>query len=191
MTLWISRTTELLHRFLELYVREGDCVADCTLGNGYDTEFLAARIGRQGYLYGFDIQASAVRNAEERLVRLGFPPERYLLVQDTHERIGRYIKRPVRLFVYNLGYLPQGDRSIVTRTDSTLNSIRTALLLLEKGGLLSLVLYPGHPEGAREALAVKDSLSRLSATSHRVMHCHYMNTEKDAPEIMVVQRMDG
>jgi len=191
MTLWISRTTELLHRFLELFVREGDCVADCTLGKGYDTAFLAARIGLQGYLYGFDIQASAVRNAEERLVRLGFPPERHLLVQDTHERIDRYINRPVRLFVYNLGYLPEGDRSIVTRTDSTVNSIRTALPLLEKGGLISLVLYPGHPEGAREALAVKNFLALLSATSHRVMHWQYLNTKNDAPEIMVVQRVDG
>ena len=55
-----ERPTARAHRELAALVREGDLVVDATAGNGHDTAFLAARVGEQGKVLAFDIQAEAI-----------------------------------------------------------------------------------------------------------------------------------
>lgn len=38
----------------------GDTVIDATAGNGHDTVFLAQLVGRQGRVWAFDVQSSAL-----------------------------------------------------------------------------------------------------------------------------------
>ena len=67
----------------------------------------------------------------------------------------------VAVVMFNLGYLPGGDKSLVTRPDTTLPALRAALDLLAPGGLVSVVAYPGHFGGAEESEAVEAFLRDL------------------------------
>ena len=44
------------HSLLEEILQPGDHVIDATMGNGYDTVFMAEKIGKTGHVYSFDIQ---------------------------------------------------------------------------------------------------------------------------------------
>ena len=62
----IVKTTSLTMHIVSDYIRPGDTVVDCTMGNGYDTLSLAAAAGCgkdstiRGRVYAFDIQQQAV-----------------------------------------------------------------------------------------------------------------------------------
>jgi hypothetical protein len=56
----------------------------------------------------------------------------------------------VRVVVFNLGYLPGGDKAIVTEPEVTLATIRAAQTALHVGGCISCTSYPGHEAGRRE-----------------------------------------
>ena len=45
-------------------IKEDDVLADFTMGNGYDTEYLCGKVPK-GKVYAFDIQAQAVENTKK------------------------------------------------------------------------------------------------------------------------------
>jgi hypothetical protein len=49
--------------------------------------------------------------------------------------------------VFNLGYLPGGDKSIVTNPNSTIDAIEQLLQIMAPEGIIVLVIYHGHEEG--------------------------------------------
>lgn len=53
----------------------------------------------------------------------------------------------LRLVVFNLGYLPGADKSLVTTAEGTLEAIAHAEKALAVGGTVSVTIYPGHEEG--------------------------------------------
>lgn len=139
------------HSFWETLLKPDDVAIDATAGNGHDTLFLS-KLLRQGKLYAFDIQEQAIKQTQLKLEPTGCQIE---LLCCSHATFPPHIlPASVRLIVYNLGYLPGGDKKITTLTSSTLTSLTNALPLIKPGGAISLTLYPGHPEGAYEAQAV-------------------------------------
>jgi hypothetical protein len=52
-----------------------------------------------------------------------------------------------RLVAFNLGYLPGGDKEIITRSETTLLALEAAKRILIPQGLISIVVYVGHPGG--------------------------------------------
>ena len=77
-------------------------------------------------------------------------------------------QHPIRLVVYNLGYLPKGNKKLTTLTDSTLQSLENALALIQPGGVVSITCYPGHEEGAKEEAALLQKVAQLSPSSWNV-----------------------
>ena len=47
---------------LEKVINKGDIVVDATMGNGYDTKYLAEKVGEEGFVYSFDIQETALKS---------------------------------------------------------------------------------------------------------------------------------
>jgi hypothetical protein len=76
------------------------------------------------------------------------------------------VDRP-RLVVANMGFLPaQGSagavgESLVSTAETTVPLFAHVVQQLQRGGVLSALLYPGHPLGATEALAVQNWLESL------------------------------
>ena len=104
----------LAHLMLRQFVHTGDTVVDATCGNGNDTLLLAELVGATGRVWAFDIQATAIGHTARKLVDAGWA-ERAELVHGGHEAMAERVPDGVGAVVFNLGYLPGGDRTIITK----------------------------------------------------------------------------
>lgn len=149
--------TAKVHDLLRPRLQPGDTVVDATLGNGHDYEFLRNQVGPTGTVYGIDLQPEALDSTRGRL---GLTPdtERPALILGSHHDLPALLPDDthghITAILFNLGYLPGGDKTIITRAETTLPALQSALGLLRPGGVLSVVLYPGHPGGEIEAKEV-------------------------------------
>ncbi|KAG1368415.1 putative rRNA methylase YtqB [Cocos nucifera] len=111
---------------------------------------VADQSGR-GCVYGMDIQNSALENTLSLLEKSVDRNERKLvkLFSLCHSRMEDVIPKdtPIRLVAFNLGYLPGGDKTIITMPGTTLMALHAASRLLMSGGLISIMVYVGHPGG--------------------------------------------
>ncbi|MCZ6675536.1 MAG: 16S rRNA (cytosine(1402)-N(4))-methyltransferase [Verrucomicrobia bacterium] len=157
---------EVAHRFAGSVVRKGDNCVDATVGNGRDTAFLAKQVATTGKVLGFDVQSEAITNAQARL------ESEQLLGQVILKNYGHEELRPtlqslgwqsLRLVMFNLGYLPGSDKSIITRTDTTLTALNTCLEYLASEGAVSIVAYRGHSGASDEYNAVQKWVTQLPA----------------------------
>jgi predicted methyltransferase len=140
---------KLAHGLVSAHVKPGAIVLDATVGNGHDTLFLLDWVAPHGQVYGFDIQQAAIASAQHRLQ--GHPFFHCLsLVHASHATIQAHIPGShhgkVGAVMFNLGYLPGGDKRVITQAGTTLAALAQASRLLAKGGIITILAYPG-PEG--------------------------------------------
>ncbi len=183
----LPKMTEFAHYLIGQVLQEGDTVIDATCGNGHDTVFLANRVGPSGQVFAFDIQEQAVLHTKERLMQLGIA-ERVTLIHETHAKLLFYVREPVKVIVFNLGYLPGGNKEITTMRDTSMVAIQHGLELLQKGGLLVVVVYPGHDEGKIEQREIDPWVAELNEREYQVLKIHYHNQKNDAPYILAIHR---
>jgi predicted methyltransferase len=175
------RPTELAHRLLRDCIDEGVLAIDATAGNGHDTAFLAAAVGPRGRVLAFDIQAAAIDSARARVAALGLA-DRVEFHHACHTGMASHAApASVAVVMFNLGYLPGDDHDRTTTTPATLQALAAAASLLRPGGVLSVLCYPGHPEGAIEAAAVAQDLEGLVASGWRVSRYETLGTRRPAP----------
>ena len=172
---------------LHQVIHPGDTVVDATLGNGHDTCMLAELVGKGGHVIGFDIQPDAVERTRTALKEKGLL-ERCTLYAEGHQHIAEHVTSPVRAVVFNLGWLPGGDKSITTHWDTTRTAISAALSLLLPGGVCTVCAYPGHAAGDEERAALMDFLAQLRPQEYNVLHHRFLNAGPGAPECFVIQR---
>lgn len=171
-------------------MRPGMVAVDATVGNGHDAQFLAELCGTGGRVFGFEIQAAALAETRRRLECAG-RLNRVTLMEQGHERIADW--RPViqasgsvRAVMFNLGYLPGGDRSIVTRATTTLPALDAAFELLHPAGVLTIVAYRRHPGGAEECHAVRAWAEGLVPRRAQVMWVEFPNPVNPSPVLIAV-----
>jgi len=70
--------------------------------------------------------------------------------------------------MFNLGYLPGGDKQRITRAATTIRGMEQANRCLRPGGILTVIAYPGHPGGSDERDAVKGWFEHQSHTFEAV-----------------------
>lgn len=155
------RLTELAQQYVSEVVRSGDIVIDATAGNGYDTLFLAQRVGPTGQVIACDIQQAAIDATRERLTDAGICHVELHLGDHSLflESLANQICEKASAVMFNLGYLPGGDKSLTTTPVSTVNAVSSAVKLLRFGGILTVLAYVGHPGGAQEAAAIENLLN--------------------------------
>lgn len=157
--------TKLVHRYLARRLNPGDLVVDATIGNGHDTCFLSEIVGPYGRVIGFDIQPEALARTRQRLDSHGLG-QTVKLHQQGHEnlleRLGAQDIGRIAAVVFNLGYLPQGDKTLKTQPQTTCAAIAAAWRALRPGGLISLLVYVGHAGGSEELAAVESCLHSLA-----------------------------
>lgn len=155
-----------LHKYFILnHLKEGDVAVDFTMGNGHDTEFLSKTVGERGHVYAFDIQEQAVESTAKHLKEVGCP-ENYTLIHASHHLVKEYVREPIKAGMFNLGWLPGGDKSITTLRETTLPAIAAAIDLMDQDAIINVAVYPGHEEGDLEGKMICDYLSGISR--HRV-----------------------
>jgi len=180
------RATEIAHLLVKQRLHAGDHAVDATVGNGHDTAFLAECVGRSGKVDGFDIQLAALESARTRLADSSQVQLHHL----GHESMDRVVKPGVGAIMFNLGYFPSGDKSIVTRPDTTLTALSISLSLLSEKGLLSVVVYTGHEGGSEEGAAVDRWMDSLNQDTYRIVHygSPLRHSSPPAPYLIAVER---
>ena len=143
--------------FILAHLKEGDTAVDFTMGNGHDTLFLSRTVGENGKVYAFDIQKQAVESTKKRLLDER-APDNYVLINDSHHNLKNYIKEPIKAGMFNLGYLPGGDKTVTTKRETTLEAIKNAVDMLAPDGILLIAVYPGHEEGEIEGELIEKML---------------------------------
>ncbi len=171
-------------KLIEEAVSPGDTVVDATCGNGHDTKFLAELTGPSGFVYSFDIQRSAIENARE--LTEGLSNIEYIL--DSHSRIKNHVRTPVRAAMFNLGYLPKGDKSITTKSESTIEALMQLFDLLIPGGRIVIVVYHGHEDGKEERDALYDYLSGVPQKTASILEYRFINQRNNAPFILCMEK---
>ena len=186
----LARVLPYTKQLLESVIEPGDCVVDMTAGNGHDTQFLAERVGPEGRVLAFDVQAQAIEESTRRLEEAGMLA-RVDLYHESHIHVGARLsdeRRPVRAGVFNLGYLPGSDKSITTTGEETLEALDALLPVLAPGGLVVLVVYHGHLEGKRERDAVLDYVTALDQQDYAVLQYRFLNQQNHPPFIIAIEK---
>lgn len=177
----------LSHLLIRQFIGSGDHVIDATCGNGHDTLLLAELVETTGRVWAFDIQQQALDQTAYRLTNAGCIGN-VELIHAGHETIAEHCPGPVKAVIFNLGYLPGGDRSVVTLPDTTLAGLEQALEILAPGGIVAITIYPGHEGGAREQSALEARLRQLAPHSFHVWRMGQMNVPVDAPYFILIQK---
>jgi predicted methyltransferase len=164
--------TQLAHEEIAKILKPGHIAIDLTAGNGQDALFLARCVGPTGHVYAFDIQPAAIQATQQRLNQQTSRSD-FTLVNGSHanwiEAIPAEHRIRIKAAMMNLGYLPGGDKSIVTQAASTLAAIQIALDWLQPGGVISILAYRGHPGGQTEANAVEMMLDELDPKAFEII----------------------
>ena len=208
--------TDFAHRYWASSLERGDTVVDATTGNGHDLLVLARALGScgGGTLHAWDLQQLAIDRSQDRM-RDALVAEGWTLEEgtsrwvatcadasvDVHWRVGSHDvllaqlpAESARLVVFNLGYLPGGDKSVVTRCDTTLSALRHAGVAVRGGGAVSVTIYPGHEEGVAEERAILEHASQLQMDCWSVYHTRWLNqrnkrTGSPAPSLLMLQKI--
>lgn len=161
-------------------------LVDATCGNGCDSLFLAKHCLQGGSLHCLDIQEKAIESTKEKL--------KENLDSDVLQKISYHVQShesfpseiiSADLFIYNLGYLPKEDKTLTTMTSSTLLSVKNALKLLNKGGLISITCYPGHKEGEKEEEALLAFTKGLDKSKYLVCF-HTFPNRTLSPSLLLI-----
>ena len=178
---------------LEKAITPGNIVVDATLGNGHDTVWLANLVGEHGHVYGFDIQEAAIQNSKQRIEEQHFI-NRVTLFQKSHEHIKECIPLAhygkVTAAIFNLGYLPGGDKSIVTKPDSTISAIKQLLGMMPPEGVIVIVIYHGHPGGAFERDQLLQFVEGIDQHKADVLQYRFINQINDPPFLIAIEKRD-
>lgn len=174
-------------RLLEEAIKEGSVVVDATMGNGHDTKYLAELVGESGHVYAFDIQPQALVNTRKRLEDAGLL-DRTTLILDSHEKMGEHVPVNPDVIVFNLGWLPGAEHVCTTRCETTLLAVNAALALLKRGGLLTICVYPGHPEGLKELDMLMKWVKELDDTVYDAFSQGYENIRLMPPRLIAVTK---
>lgn len=178
--MFAEKITTIVKNIISPYIKEGNTCVDLTAGNGFDTCFLAEKVGISGCVYAFDVQALAIKNTQKRLTENNLQ-SRVKLINDSHENLDIYIHEDINVAMFNLGYLPGGDHNNITRADTTCIAINKVLERLSVGGIVSIVSYFGHGGGPEEKESVEKLLSKLDEKVFTVMTLFYPNRKESAP----------
>lgn len=184
----IVQLTQVCSLFILKYVSEGDIVIDATMGNGIDTLFLAKLVGNKGKVFAFDIQEEAIQGTKRLLEKELSDNRHVFLIKDSHINMKSYVNNSVSAVVFNLGYLPKGNHTITTMSESTLTALKISLDLLKKDGLLSVLIYPGHKEGTNEKDMILNFASQLDTTRYHTLYLDMINQGNFPPSLLLITK---
>lgn len=177
------------HSILKNHIQDGATVIDATVGNGNDFIFLMKQVGSSGKVIGFDIQQSAVDKTREKVQSISTSTQTQILL-DSHENLLNYVEKNfISAIVFNLGYLPKGDKSIITKPTSTISAIEAGLKALEPRGLMTIMIYHGHEGGAEERHEVETYLSKLDQQHFTIMRYQPVNQKNSPPYLLIIQKL--
>ena len=183
----LTKITDINKLYLEKVINKGDIVVDATMGNGYDTKYLAEKVGEEGFVYSFDIQETALKSTKKRLDKENLS-DRVKLILDGHENMDKYVDKEVSCVLFNLGYLPRAKHQIITQPTTTIKAIEHSLRLLKPHGIVSIAIYTGHPGGMEEKNTIYEFVKNLDQSEFNVLECGFINQINNPPQLVLIEK---
>ncbi|WP_409297113.1 class I SAM-dependent methyltransferase [Peribacillus sp. SCS-26] len=187
----LDRILPFARKLLQLAIPNGGIAVDATMGNGHDTAFLAELTGEDGHVFGFDVQQTALENTRKRLEEKKAEGN-VTLFNAGHENLKDYIPADyhgkINGAVFNLGYLPGGDKSIATHGGTTIRAVEQLLEIMAAEAVIVLVVYHGHPEGKMEKDRVLSFAASIPQEEAHVMQYSFINQVNDPPFILAIEK---
>ena len=180
----MKRPLEMAHDFLAQVITQEDIVVDATMGNGHDTLFLA-KLAKQ--VYAFDIQEQALEKTSQRLQEADLTNVELIL--QGHETVDQFV-REVKAAIFNLGYLPSADKSIITQPQTTIEALDKLCQMLVKGGRIAIMIYYGHEGGDIERDAVIDFVSHLPQEEYTAAIYRTLNQINNPPFLVMIEKLE-
>lgn len=180
----MKKPLEMAHDFLAQVITQEDIVVDATMGNGHDTLFLA-KLAKQ--VYAFDIQEQALEKTSQRLQEAGLTNVELIL--QGHETVDQFV-REAKAGIFNLGYLPSADKSIITQPQTTIEALEKLCHLLVKGGRIAIMIYYGHEGGDIEKDAVMDFVSQLPQQEYTATIYRTLNQINNPPFLVMIEKLE-
>ncbi|VUX01529.1 16S rRNA m(4)C1402 methyltranserfase [Streptococcus constellatus] len=177
------RPLQMAHVFLSEIVTKEDIVVDATMGNGHDTLFLAQLAKK---VYAFDIQKQAIEQTTKRLAEAKLDNVELLLTG--HENVDQYVES-IKAAIFNLGYLPSADKSVITQPHTTIQALEKLCQRLVAGGRIAIMIYYGHAGGDVERDAVLDFVSQLSQQEFTVALYKTINQINQPPFLVMIEKL--
>lgn len=172
---------------IEPALRPGARAVDATMGNGKDTLWLCRLVGENGKVYAFDVQEEAVARTHALLEAEGVSKRAEFFCRG-HERMAETVHEPVDAVVFNLGWLPGAEHGVTTKVETTLAAAESALQILKPDGLVTICVYPGHDEGARELSALDAWAASLDPKRFDALTKRYLNQPGDPPVLIAIKK---
>lgn len=183
----VQRILPFAKSLITSHIQADSTVIDATCGNGHDTLFLAEAVP-DGHVYACDIQQAAIEATHQKTQNF----QHVTLVQTGHENIVNHISSEhlTRLdaAIFNLGYLPKGDKHIVTQPETTISAIETIFKQLRPEGIIVLVVYPGHPEGQIESQHVYRYLQAFDQQQAHILQYGFINQQNHPPYVIAIEK---
>lgn len=185
---------DLAHSYWKKILRPGGHAIDATCGNGHDTLQLCQLALKESYgqVYAFDLLEEAIERTKQKLISALPSGQLKQVHYETrcHSTFPSHIlPESIQLIVYNLGYLPGGNKAATTCRETTLKSLKQGLSLISPGGAVSMTCYPGHPEGALEEKELLGFAQTLSPLKWSVCHHTWLN-RRQAPSLLILQKAE-
>ncbi|MGL5043210.1 MAG: class I SAM-dependent methyltransferase [Culicoidibacterales bacterium] len=184
----LYRPIPFVHMLLKKHLTPASYVIDATCGNGHDSLFMASLLGYRGRLFGFDIQQRALDQTRIKLA--GSLPrfELFCLSHDNmYEQLEPFLGK-IDLVVFNLGFYPNHPHEITTMIKSTYSAILQAICLLKRKGLLIVVAYPGHENGAIESQMLSQLFTKADPNKYFITKYQQTNGFSPTPIVYTIEQ---
>ncbi len=175
------KVAEMAHQLLLEKTKEYHFAVDMTAGRGQDTLFLAQHFKE---VLAFDIQDDAIASTKQLL--FDYHQSNVVLRQEDHSQFDFRSVPLMDAVIYNLGYLPKGDKLIRTEAKSTITSLEHLLPYVKPLGTVVLTLYP--KENETEAREVLRFCQKLKSADYDVIKWSVVNKEL-APYILQILKL--
>ena len=182
----LTKITDINKLYLEKVINKGDIVVDATMGNGYDTKYLAEKVGEDGLYIALIYKKLLLNLLKKRLDKENLS-DRVKLILDGHENMDKYVKGEVS-WLSNLGYLPELNHNIITKPETTIKAIKHSLNLLKPHGVISIAIYTGHEGGMEEKNSVYEFVKNLDQNEFNVLESGFINQINNPPQLVLIEK---
>jgi len=112
------------------------------------------------------------------------------LILDGHQHVDQYVET-LKAAIFNLGYLPSADKSVITLPATTIEAMEKICARLEKGGRMAIMIYYGHEGGDIERDAVLDFVSQLPQKDYTATIYRTLNQVNQPPFLVMIEKLES
>src|SRR5690606_700824 len=110
------------------------------------------------------------------------------IIIDSHLNFDNYVNEEFAGVIFNLGYLPKGDKEIHTDAVVVLDTLEKVLKKIKVNGICVIVLYPGFASGLEEANLLTEYISNLNPKEYDALKYEFINQVNRPPFLIAIKR---